>query len=739
MSFDADTLYNLLPAIYRIRDAERGKPLKALLTVLAGQVAVLEEDLAQLYDDQFIETCAEWVVPYIGDLIGDRALYSNIPNVLSSRAAVANTIGYRRRKGTASMLEQLAHDVTGWYARVVEFFQLLATTQYMNHLRPTNLATPDLRHWQPLEYSHTPFETTAHTAEMRRIASQRGRYNIPNIGIFLWRLQPYRITRSTARAVANPSDGRYTFNPVGLDVPLFNFPKTEKEFTHLAEPINVPDPLRRRVLYEELEAWRQAIVDEQVPNPVYFENEKEVFNIFLDNQDSPIPSQEILICDLTDWRRPPTSKAYRRRPVDPDQSPQALQIQVAVDPVLGRITFPTEDIPDRVEINYTYGFSADVGGGPYDRGNSVFPVLTQTVTWQRGVTLLAPANEPELVTTLTEAINDWNSQPAGTVGVIAILDSRTYSETFPTIQIPERSQLILVAANWPLVEVPDDPAPQRLLGQLSPEELRPHLLGNLSVEGTASISDPSPGELILNGLLIEGSLEILPGNLDRLQISHCTWVPGRGTLTVDAPNPSLNLWIDHSICSAITVSDAIAKLQIVSSIVDGDDGVAITASTTDTNLQTSTILGGSTVQTLEASNSIFTDNVMAMQRQVGCVRFSSLPLSSQVPRRYCCQPNLALAEFAKTQGKASVEDLSLAEQTTVQRRVAPLFTSRTYGAPGYCQLSRRCAVEIRQGADDEAEMGVFHDLFQPQREINLRVRLNEYLRFNLEAGIFYIT
>ena len=42
-----------------------------------------------------------------------------------------------------------------------------------------------------------------------------------------------------------------------------------------------------------------------------------------------------------------------------------------------------------------------------------------------------------------------------------------------------------------------------------------------------------------------------------------------------------------------------------------------------------------------------------------------------------------------------------------------------------------------EGADDEGEMGVFHDLYQPQREANLRVRLEEYLRFGLEAGIFY--
>ena len=69
----------------------------------------------------------------------------------------------------------------------------------------------------------------------------------------------------------------------------------------------------------------------------------------------------------------------------------------------------------------------------------------------------------------------------------------------------------------------------------------------------------------------------------------------------------------------------------------------------------------------------------------------------------------------------------------------PQFTSLRFGDPGYGQLSLRCAEAIRRGADDEAEMGVFHDLFQPQRETNLRVRLDEYLRFGLEAGIFYVT
>jgi hypothetical protein len=130
----ADNLYGLLPAIYRLRDAEHDGTLKALLSILAEQARVVEEDIARLYDNAFIETCDEWVVPYIGDLLGVRPLHSVGGNA-SLRAYVANTLAYRRRKGTAPVLEQLARDVTGWTARAVEFFQRLGTTQHVNHVR----------------------------------------------------------------------------------------------------------------------------------------------------------------------------------------------------------------------------------------------------------------------------------------------------------------------------------------------------------------------------------------------------------------------------------------------------------------------------------------------------------------------------------------------------------------------------------------------------------------------------
>ena len=165
----SERLYNLLPGVYRARDASQGEVLRALLGVIETELRALEDDIDELYADWFIETCAEWVVPYIGDLLGVRGLHAGSADTFSLRAYVANTLAYRRRKGTATMLEQLARDVTGWDARVVEFFELLETTQHLNHLRPHNLRTPDLRGAAALELVDTAFDTAAHTADVRHI------------------------------------------------------------------------------------------------------------------------------------------------------------------------------------------------------------------------------------------------------------------------------------------------------------------------------------------------------------------------------------------------------------------------------------------------------------------------------------------------------------------------------------------------------------------------------------------
>ena len=74
MSVPAERLYALLPAIHRIRDEESGAPLRALLALVESELRVVENDIEALYESWFVETAPEWVVPYLGSLVGKRRI-----------------------------------------------------------------------------------------------------------------------------------------------------------------------------------------------------------------------------------------------------------------------------------------------------------------------------------------------------------------------------------------------------------------------------------------------------------------------------------------------------------------------------------------------------------------------------------------------------------------------------------------------------------------------------------------
>jgi hypothetical protein len=761
MSLTAKKLYELLPAYYRVRDSEEGEPLKALIEVIAREAGVVDTDITQLYENWFIETCAEWVVPYIGDLLGVRGVHSiSDADVFSLRAYTANTLSYRRRKGTAPVLEQLALDVTGWRARVVEFFQLLGAVQNMNHIRLHSLITPDLRRMNELDLLDTAFDTISHTVDVRRISTGLGRHNIPNIGLFLWRLQSYPMNRSTARAAGGlaPLAGRYTFSPLGYDSQLFNRPQTERVITHLAEEINVPGLLRPRALHDELEARRQALVDGRTPIYNYFgPNDTtdtvypSVLKIYLENGgvSTLVPAEEICICNLEDWHLPPAVKTYKRLESDGTYSDVPKNITAAVDPVLGRLTLSTTAGVDKVQVSYAYGFSGDVGGGPYDRQTSVSGTLTRDVDWQVGVSkeITAVAGET-IFENLTDAVDEWNKNPAekiGKVGVITIMDNDTYKEDL-SIEIPEASQLLIMAADWPEKDVPGGSPgeKERKKGDLTPDDLRPHIRGNLEIKGKAGSAGLTGGELVLNGLLVEGKLTVLDGNLGGLEVSHCTLVPRHGGLDVTGLNDRLDIHLSRSICGPVTLTADVSKLLVDECIVDNGGGTAVSAPLTPVEIQKSTVFGRIEAREIEAGNCIFNALVEIQRRQKGCIRFSYVPVDSHTPRRFRCQPDLEIktqVEIEKAEKNQNI--LTQAEWDAVTDRVLawlfPSFTSARYGHHAYAQLSRTCPLAIKTGAEDGSEMGVFNFLKQPQREANLQTALDEYLRLGLEAGIIYVT
>ena len=511
-----ERLYKLLPAVYRVRDADHGEPLRALLAVIEGEFERIEADTARLYDNWFIETCDEWVVPYIGDLLGARPIRAIESAGVSARAYVANTIAYRRRKGTAVVLEQLARDTTGWPARAVEFFTRLATTQHMNHVRLAPPATPGVRDAAGVELADTAFDAFAHTAEVRRAATRGGRYNIPNVGLFLWRLRSYAVgtgepgDEAPDFASARQRGGWWNVHPVGCDAPLFNQARTETTITHLAEEDNVPGPLRRLALNAELERLRQGIT---MPAPRFMTDTDPVLRVWARLAGETVPvevrREDIYICEMPD-------DLELASPV-----PRAL----ALDPVRGRLAFPLGLDVREVWVQSSYGFSGDLGGGPYDRSASV-RAANQSVAidvspagdvggffdpdvWQVGVSHLLPDDGITLFPTLRDAVSAWNLQPPGRTGVIVLIDSLSEhdgpgSPPQPLeIEIGERSHLLIVAGVWPLEPIPGAPSGSvaRVPGHFDAQQVRAHVVGDWVVRGSAAAASTNAGACFINGVL----------------------------------------------------------------------------------------------------------------------------------------------------------------------------------------------------------------------------------------------
>lgn len=723
MSFDADTLMRLLPAIQRIRDAEQAGvelaalaeldhptaaqqqrlealrqdagcgPLKALLTAFADEFAVLEENLAQLYDDLFIETCADWVIPYLGDLIGYQPLHPLGPQRGLARAEVAHTVALRRRKGSASALEQLARDVTGWNARAVEYFQLLGATQYLNHRRAHSRYAPDMRQWQPLARRGGAFDTLAHSVDVRRIDGGRGRFNIANVGIFLWRLNAYRHTRSPALRADDRDERRYLVSPLGQPLPLYSNPVAEQDIAHLAEPVNVPEPIARRELYEHLALYygsresAEAQSDNTDPSIVLYADGSEV------------PREQVVACNLADhgagWAHLPPSGKY------------------GIDPVLGRIALAADlTPPERLTVTYHYGFAAAIGGGEYDRERPADAPGTRV------------RRVPAQHATLRAALSAVNGN-----GVVEIGDSGRYRETL-AVAVKAGGQVTLRAAAG----------------------CRP----TLALDGDLTVTGSKDSAFTLEGLLITGAGLRAPagaGNrLARLRIAHATLVPGlaldaggepqapgRESVRVDCVDVAVTL--ERAILGPLRI-DAAARVAAADCIIDAGAATSIAYAAPEPadaapagagdpgpggtlSLVACTVIGRINAAAFGlVSNSILFARaapagtlapVNALRRQSGCVRFCWLPPASRVPRRHRCQPDDAAAQ------------------------PTPHFSSLRYGTAAYCQLARSTPDAIRRGADDESEMGAFHLLFSAQRESNLQIRLREFLRAGLAAGIFYET
>jgi hypothetical protein len=354
-----------------------------------------------------------------------------------------------------------------------------------------------------------------------------------------------------------------------------------------------------------------------------------------------------------------------------------------------------------------------MGGGPYERD----------LDESQDVTVRVPKDAATLQLALDQAIAQLTGDRAS--AVVEIQDSEYYLET-PSVIVPADKHVSLRSAS----------------------KARPTLV----LSGDFTIAGHEHSSFTLDGLWVAGgcvalpavnSADSSPNQLAQMTLSHCTLfpipTPQIGTVAAQ-PVPGPRLWIEsvdvslslnQCITGSIRTTDE-CDVSIAGSIVDALDPSEVAYAGLDSigpggrlTINNTTLIGKVHAGLLQlASNSIFFARllpadpwvapVLADQLQQGCVRFSYVPPGSQVPRRYQCRP--------------AVDD---------PVTLGPQFTSLRCGDAGYCQLALQSGDEILRGAEDRSQMGVFHDLMQPQREANLRGSLRDYLRFGLQAGLFH--
>lgn len=395
-------LYDRLPEIYRIRDAEQLPPgqLQAYLAAVEEVFGAVHENIESLYHDLFIETCDEWVIPYHADLLGTSHLKGE-PRTLQPRtlrADVADTIALRRRKGTLGAIELLTHNLTGWAAHAFELRENLSWNQHLNHQRPDAGGNPPYADGTPgrdrftvsrggtipvrdpamLTLLYTPFDPMAHVADVKPATPGGIHYNLPNLAIFLWRLKGYRIGLSQplskgfthiAGASGNEAEFAVYFDLHPLDRPvrLFNTFRYDpnRRPLHLTELDATPSPILPARLNSRSQAGNPSAyvsVDTYDPATVDFSD----FNLTDVGLQLFLPETTF---GGNEW-------AFRGENLCAWETGLKRPLQnreIAIDPIIGRVMFGVATAAERnaliadLVVAYTYGAVGPVGAHPIVR------------------------------------------------------------------------------------------------------------------------------------------------------------------------------------------------------------------------------------------------------------------------------------------------------------------------------------------------------------------------------------
>lgn len=373
------------------------------------------------------------------------------------------------------------------------------------------------------------------------------------------------------------------------------------------------------------------------------------------------------------------------------------------------------------------------------------------------------------------ALQAWrDADPRPPTAVIEIQDSQVYTEAL-AIELAAEESLQLRAANRqrPVLRLldylADRPDPFLIRGGVGSRVILDGLLvTGRGIRIAAPDAPQEDSEAIAEELPADGPSDAAQGSrldahhssdLCQLRIRHCTLVPGWSLEPDCTPRRPL----EGSIALAQSDASLIVEASIVGSIeVDGDAGVRepVTVCLTDSildatdpelpalsgpgdlraharlHLERCTVVGEVLVhQADRIDTSIVVGRVDVARRRRGCVRYSAVPPGSRTPGRYRCQPDLAETALREILAPDLPDDERQERLAALRLRLEPRFNSLRYGTPAYARLAASTAVEIREGAEDGSEMGVYHDLYEPQRRANLDARLLEYTPAGFEVGV----
>ena len=723
-------LRRLLPAFLWARD---DGTLGDLVRLIARQYWELHTGLGVLYNAMFIETCPEPVVPYIAQGIGVTGLEPGgspgIGSGISQRAWAGRIVSFRVHKGTLATLGRAAIAATGWPVFVTAGLDTTARTPSLRYLGLPPARWADIRRLPPSDPDTIVFEPLTRTAgisgrqfdasagETAATAFSPGAGGQPvpgGVELSVWRLQAFPLSWRTPHPVPGRPGG-YTFDPLGIDSPLFVQPLTADQRLDAPARDEIPVPLTRPALAAALRAG-------QVPPPLAVRITGQDAGQAAGRPSDPLPACRLAAADLTNWAAPAGSAAT-----------------AVIDPELGRLLFPEPPPTESVVVDYAYGFPGEVGGGPYGTvtnwqqtpGNARFCDVAK----QREPDQAAGPQPPRPVS-LPDHLDPYAPAPAGTaagqtgdpdgagpaepVRVSAIEDAFAWAQqqdppTWCIITIGDSGTYTAPRGGWHLTL-----AENQRVRIISAPEASPALAGALHVEG----GDLSVLEI--SGLLFGSPLSYQ--GTGQVAIEHTAITSGGEAAAVrigGTAQASLSSCLVGPVEAGPDVS-----LSVADTIADAHGGAAITCQPGGRSdpfgtvpggldIRRTTVLGTTAADIMTAEDSIFAGPVTARLPHRGLISYSYYPAGSTPP------PLVAGPLAGSVVGSAQA--------------AGPQFTSTRFGDAAYGQLAPTCPPEIAAGARLGGEMGVYNSLQQPLRAARLLNALDEMLPAGRTATVIYRT